>query len=194
MFAEWGVSQTDGRHAAAGAEDIAERHDLAADQKRATVKRWRDEAQYKEYPTRSRGCRIPWRSSTSTEKSCGLARSGMSDPDCVGDRKADAGEFTRGAPRRPRRRSSCLPGNVEQGERPQGGRRVADKATQLQGPEREVKRGDQVVISHGHALRTAMDGVREAGDFKADIIRSRRGPAGRAGRAERAGRGHSNRP
>lgn len=179
MFAEVGreAKQTAGRQQQAQ-EDIAEATTTsAADQKRATGEALAAmQAQYKEYADEIKGLQdsLADHQRSTEEELRDMARSGMSDLAAWRDRKAEAGEFTQKAREAAEAAKQLFAaGNVEAGrETYKVAAEYADKATAAyRDLNEEVKRGDQVVISQGTALRTAMAGVREAGEVKADIIR-----------------------
>ena len=103
-----------------------------------------------------------------------MKRSGMSDLGAWRDRKKEAGEFTQKAREAAEAAKKLFAaGNVEAGrETYKVAAEYADKASAAyKDLNEEVKRGDQVLIGQGTALRIAMNGVRTAGEVKADIIR-----------------------
>lgn len=110
---------------------------------------------------------------TANEELREMARSGMSDLGAWRDRRKEAGEFIQKANEAAEAAKKLFAaGNVEAGrETYKVAAEYADKAkVAYKDLNEEVKRGDQVVISQGSALRVAMDGVRQAGQIKTDII------------------------
>ena len=102
-----------------------------------------------------------------------MRRSGMSDLGAWRDRRNEAAEFTQKAREAAEAAKKLFAaGNIEAGrETYKVAAEYADKAmAAYKDLNEEVKRGDQVVISQGTALRTAMAGVREAGELKATIM------------------------
>ena len=102
-----------------------------------------------------------------------MARSGMSDLAAWHDRKREAGEFAQKAREAAEAAKKLFAaGNVEAGrETYKVAAEYADKAKDAyKDLNEEVKRGDQVVISQKTALQTAMAGVQEASNIKAQIL------------------------
>ena len=97
---------------------------------------------------------IAGREKSLAEQLRAMGRSGMSDIDAWRDRKKEAQEYEQAA------KKAAEAGNFEQAVK------LADQAKAAYADlNREVKDGDQVIISRQEALQTAMDGVKRAGEL-----------------------------
>jgi hypothetical protein len=103
---------------------------------------------------------IAGREKSLAEQLRSLARSGMSDLGAWNDRKKEAQEYEAAA------KKAAESGNFEEAVK------LADQAkTAYQDLNKEVKDGDQVLVSQQQALQTAMTGVESAGKLAIDILK-----------------------
>jgi len=102
-----------------------------------------------------------------------MSRTGMSDVSAWKDQKKEAAEFEAAAKKAAEgAKAAFAAGNVETGKESFAvAVEYAQKAkTAYRELNTEVKSGDQIAISSGEALKTAMTGVERAGKLKADIL------------------------
>lgn len=101
-----------------------------------------------------------------------MARTGMSDLGAWRDRKKEADEYYRAAQR------AAAAGDMKKAVT------LADKAkTAYADLNKEVKSGKQVQVSAATALRTAMAGVKKAGELAVDALKKQKDAADAAGKA-----------
>ena len=103
---------------------------------------------------------IAGREKSLAEQLRAMARTGMDDLSAWRDRKKEAEEYEAAA------RKAAEAGDFTEAAK------LADKARQAYADlNKEVKDGDQVLVSQQEALKTAMDGVKRAGELGIEILR-----------------------
>lgn len=119
-----------------------------------------------------------------------MARTGMSDVSAWQDQKREAEEYAAAAKRTAEEAKRAM----EAGDTTTAGAKwkeavaLADEAkTAYKNLNTEVKSGDQVLISQQQALKTAMDGVKQAGELGIQILKEQQA-AGKAAMEDLAGK------
>ena len=103
-----------------------------------------------------------------------LSRTGMSDVSAWQDQKREAEEYAEAAKRTAAEAEAALQAGdtITAGEKWKEAVGYADEAKNAyKALNTEVKSGDQVIISQQQGLRTAMEGVKEAGELGIDILK-----------------------
>nr|WP_321465163.1 hypothetical protein [uncultured Desulfobulbus sp.] len=103
-----------------------------------------------------------------------MSRSGMSDYSAWNDRKKEAEEYAAAAKQAAQEAQSAMASGdtITASEKWKEAVQYADDAkSAYKDLNKEVKDGDQVVVSQQQALKTAMAGVKEAGELGIDILK-----------------------